>query len=147
MLYHLRIPILLVTSIIQGLSCLVKAGLIIRKNGTYFLSSLGKIVYEAQILIGKGIENFWKLKAIDSIELSPDSPRSPAEEHKRIIDTLVDRNDIKDILLDHNNKILVTQKEKVYNSQELITLNPRVCDSIHHFSRMHALKGYLKQLG
>jgi hypothetical protein len=105
------------------ISDLVNAGLIIRKRGKYILSSLGKIVYEAQMLIGKGIQNYWKLKAIDSIESSPDSNRLPAEEYNRIIDTLVDCNDIKDILL-RNDNISASQKEKVYNNQELIVSMP-----------------------
>jgi hypothetical protein len=101
------------------ISELTKAGLIIRKNGMYFLSSLGKVVYEAQMLIGKAVQNYWKLKAIDSIESALDSPRLPAEEYNRIIDTLVDCNDIKDILI-RNDNISASQKEKVYNNQELI---------------------------
>jgi hypothetical protein len=95
------------------------AGLIIRRSGKYFLTSLGKIVYEAQMLIGKGIQSYWKLKAIDSIESSPDSPRLPAEEYNRFIDTLIGNSEIKDILL-RNNNIAATQKQKVYNNQELI---------------------------
>src|SRR5690348_17019469 len=50
------------------MSDLTNAGLILRKNGKYFLSSFGWIVYEAQELIGKAIEHLSKLKAIDSIE-------------------------------------------------------------------------------
>jgi hypothetical protein len=105
------------------MSDLVDTGLIIRKNGKYFLTSFGKVVYEAQMIIGKGIQNYWKLKAIDSIESPPNSPRLPAEEYNRFIDTLVDCNDIKDILL-RNNNITATQKEKVYNNQELIVSVP-----------------------
>jgi predicted transcriptional regulator len=101
------------------MSDLIDAGLIIRKNGKYFLTSFGKVVYEAQMIIGKGIQNYWKLKAIDSIESPPNGPRLPAEEYNRFIDTLVDCSDIKDILL-RNNNITTTQKEKVYNKQEVI---------------------------
>ena len=109
---------------------MVNAGLIIRKNGKYFLTSLGKIVYEAQVLIGKGIQNYWQLKAIDSIESSPDSPRLPAEEYNRIIDTLVDCSDIKDILLHNNNNIAATQKEKVYNNNDIIVSVPAKRSSV-----------------
>jgi len=105
------------------MSDLIDTGLIIRKNGKYFLTSFGKVVYEAQMIIGKGIQNYWKLKAIDSIESPPNSPRLPAEEYNRFIDTLVDCNDIKDILL-RNDNIAATQKEKVYNNQELIVSVP-----------------------
>jgi predicted transcriptional regulator len=49
------------------MSDLTNAGLILRKNGKYFLTSFGKVVYEAQDLIGKAIQHLSKLKAIDSI--------------------------------------------------------------------------------
>jgi hypothetical protein len=105
------------------MSDLIDAGLIIRKNGKYLLTSFGKVVYEAHMIIGKGIQNYWKLKAIDSIESPPNSPRLPAEEYNKFIDTLVDCSDIKDILL-RNNNITTTQKEKVDNNQELIVSVP-----------------------
>src|SRR6266516_3828493 len=52
---------------------LTNAGLITRSNGKYSLTSFGKIVYEAQILIGKAKQNYWKLKAIDSIGCLPEN--------------------------------------------------------------------------
>ena len=45
-----------------------KAGLIRKINAKYYLTSFGKVVYEAQKLIGKGVQDYWKLKAIDSME-------------------------------------------------------------------------------
>jgi len=103
------------------MSDLINVGLVVRKNGKYFLTSFGKVVYEAQILIGKGIQNYWKLKAIDSIETSYVHTQLPIEEYNRFIDTLVDGNDIKDILLkNHNNKIAVTPNEIFYENQGLI---------------------------
>ena len=100
---------------------LVNAGLVTRKNGNYFLSSFGKVVYEALMLIDKGIQDYWKLKAIDSIESSPGSPQLPAEEYNRLIASLIEGNEIKDILI-RNNNIADRQKEKVYKSQELVVL-------------------------
>lgn len=98
------------------MSDLINAGLVVRKNGRYFLTSFGKVVYDAHILIGKCIENYWKLKAIDSIEL-------PAEERDRIIDTLIGDRNMKDILLGYN-KVIAAESEKMYNNQELIVLSP-----------------------
>lgn len=46
---------------------LTSAGLITRKNGKHFLTSFGRIVYEAQDLIGKADQYSSKFKAIDSI--------------------------------------------------------------------------------
>ena len=43
------------------MSGLLNAGLVIRKSGNYFLSSFGKVVYEAQMLIEKGIQNLKQL--------------------------------------------------------------------------------------
>ena len=100
---------------------LVNAGLVTRKNGNYFLSSFGKVVYEALMLIDKGIQDYWKLKAIDSIESSPGSPQLPAEEYNRLIATLIEGNEINDILIGKNN-IADRQKEKVYKSQESVVL-------------------------
>jgi len=101
------------------MSGLLNAGLITRKNGNYFLSSFGKVVYEARMLIEKGIQNYWKLKAIDSIESSPGSPQLPAEEYNRLITNLIEDNKIKDMLV-HNNNFADRQNKKVYKSPELV---------------------------
>jgi ADP-heptose:LPS heptosyltransferase len=71
--------------------------LISRKNKRYFLTSFGKIVYDAQKRIEMAAEDHWKLKAIDSIERS-DNRGIPAEEFKKIIDNLIKNQQIKDIL-------------------------------------------------
>jgi hypothetical protein len=100
---------------------LSNSGLITRQKGKYYLTSFGKIVYDVQLMIGKGVENYWKLKALDSFKLSSSaSPQLPAEEYNRVIDTLMGGNDeIKDILRKHNNKddISEAEKEKVYTQQ------------------------------
>ena len=102
------------------MSGLVKAGLVMRKNGNSFLTSLGKVVYEAHVLIGEAIQNYWKLKAIDSIEMSATNHDLSAEERNRIIDTLIESNNIKNILLDYNSNITTsTEHEKINNNQEL----------------------------
>src|SRR5207245_5016537 len=67
------------------MSGLINVGLIRRKNGKYFLTSFGKVVYEAHELIGKAIQHLSKLKAIDSIE----SAEFPTAERDKIIDTLI----------------------------------------------------------
>ena len=54
------------------MSELIKSGLIHRKKGKYYLTTFGKIVYDAlmhvQLKIEYAITNIWKLKAIDSLE-------------------------------------------------------------------------------
>ena len=107
------------------MSEVTEAGLIRRNNGKYFLTSFGKIVYAVQLMLGKAVESYWKLKALDSFRLSSSgSPQLPAEEYDRVIDTLMDGNaEIKDILHRYNNKndIPAAQKEKVYTQQLIPT--------------------------
>lgn len=53
------------------LSALRRAGLIKRSKGrNYYLSSLGKVVYDAQVIIRKALHDYWKLEVVDSTELS-----------------------------------------------------------------------------
>ena len=77
------------------LSRMTKAGLVRRKNGKHSLTAFGKVVYDAETTIEKAINNYWKLKAIDSLELSDELPK---EERIKLIDNLLDNNDIKEIL-------------------------------------------------
>ncbi len=82
------------------ISMLTKAGLIRRINGIYSLTSLGKIVYSAQKLIGEAVDNYWKLKAIESLRKSKDLS---AAECKKIIDRFIDNPEIKDIFVRDGN--------------------------------------------
>jgi hypothetical protein len=93
------------------MSAMIDAGIITR-SGRYFLTSFGKVVYEAQMLIGKAQQSYWKLKAVDTIQSS--SNTSTLEERDRLISSLIVDNELKGILLSRNKS-----KE---NNQELITL-------------------------
>src|SRR5919109_5069976 len=75
------------------LSRMTKAGLVRRKNGKHSLTAFGKVVYDAETTIEKAINSYWKLKAIDSLELSDELPK---EERIKLIDNLLDNNDIKE---------------------------------------------------
>jgi predicted transcriptional regulator len=77
------------------LSRMTKAGLVKRKKGKHSLTAFGKVVYDAQTIIEKAVNNYWKLKAIDSLEVSNDLPK---EERLKLIDSLLDNNHIKEIL-------------------------------------------------
>jgi predicted transcriptional regulator len=79
-------------------SCMTKVGLIKRVKGKYFLTSLGKVVYEAESMIENALNDYWKLKAIDSLEDTPNM-KLPTEEHSKILDTLIDNKKIKETLL------------------------------------------------
>jgi hypothetical protein len=77
------------------MSALSKTGLISRKNRRYHLTSFGKIVYDAQLTIGRAANTFWKLKAIDSFDIEH---KLPVDERNKIINALIDNQDIKKIL-------------------------------------------------
>ena len=96
---HLRKMSLTPKQYYSRLSGLMAAGLIRRKNGKYSLSLIGKIVYDVQINIGKALSYYWKLKAIESIEMSSPGARLPKEELTQLIETLIDNHFIKDFLI------------------------------------------------
>jgi len=79
------------------MSGLIKAELIKRQNGKYFLTSFGKIIYDFQEKIQKAVHDYWKLKALDSFEVYPDENHANSHKHyhklsiderKKIIDTV-----------------------------------------------------------
>jgi hypothetical protein len=78
------------------LSRMTRSKLVTRRNGGYRLTTFGKIVYEFQLIIENALENQWKLKAIDSLELSKDLPE---EERQKLIDTLIEDQGLKQILI------------------------------------------------
>ena len=77
-------------------SQLLKQGLIQRNKGSFSLTSLGIIVYHAQLIIEAGVTNYWKLKAIDSIESSGEIVE---QERVKIIKTILDDNTVQNILV------------------------------------------------
>ena len=79
------------------MSELLKANLINRRHGKYFLTSLGKIVYTAQTIIAKALHDYWRLKAIDELELAEQD--IPKEEYHKIIDLLIDNEKIREGLI------------------------------------------------
>jgi hypothetical protein len=80
------------------ISGLVDACLIKRYKGRYSLTLLGKVVYDSQMTIGKTLTYYWKLKALESIEMSSGTTL-PEGELAQLINTLIDNHQIKDILL------------------------------------------------
>jgi hypothetical protein len=100
------------------ISDLTNAGLIRRKTGKFFLTSFGKVVYEAHVLIGKAVQQIPKLKAIDSIE----SAEFPNSELIKVIDTLITNDNIKQIL---------TNRERYNNFENEKPLQQRAYSSVH----------------
>lgn len=81
------------------ISGLMAAGLIRRQRGKYSLTLMGKIVYDAHLNIGKALSYYWKLKAIESIDMSSPGARLAREELIQLINTLIDNHQIKDIFI------------------------------------------------
>jgi predicted transcriptional regulator len=77
------------------LSRMTKAGIVKRKNGRHSLTAFGKVIYDAQSIIEKAVNSYWKLKAVDSLDMSEDLPK---EERLKLIDNILDNKDIKEIL-------------------------------------------------
>ena len=75
---------------------LSRQGLVARKNGKYHLTTVGQIIYELQNVIGIAVNDYWKLKAIDSLRLQD---QLPEDQIAKLIDTLVENQDLRDIIL------------------------------------------------
>jgi hypothetical protein len=81
------------------ISVLIKAELVKRQNGKYFLTSFGKMVCDFLAKIEHAVTNYWKLKAIDSFDISAAIDGVAKHECNKIIDTLIDNQEIKKILI------------------------------------------------
>ena len=57
-----------------------------RKNRKYSLTSFGKIVYDAQDLKATALNNYWRLSALDSVDMID---ALPITEYNKISDTLL----------------------------------------------------------
>jgi DNA-binding HxlR family transcriptional regulator len=78
---------------------LVKAGLVKRQKGRYFLTSFGMVIYDAQRLLGNAVKDYWKLKAIDSLGVANKEDSMPKEERNKIIEQMISNQQIKEILV------------------------------------------------
>src|ERR671915_2012406 len=96
---HLREMSLTSKQYYSRISGLKAAGLIRRQRGKYSLTLMGKIVYDAHLNIGKALSYYWKLKAIESIDMSSPGVRLAREELIQLINTLIDNHFIKDFLI------------------------------------------------
>lgn len=83
------------------MSTLMKAGLIKREEGNYTITAFGRIIYHISLAaMENAVNNYWKLKAIESLRMSKDIP---AAECKKIIDRFIDNPEIKDIFVRDDN--------------------------------------------
>lgn len=58
---------------------LTKLGLIKRTDGVFSITSFGAVVYHAKLRIDTAIKEYWKLKAVDSIEGSKEIDQDVSE--------------------------------------------------------------------
>jgi predicted transcriptional regulator len=74
---------------------LMKTGLIQRVKGQFSLTNFGLVIYHAHLIMENGLNNYWKLKAIDSIQSS-----GQIAEHERLklVKTILNDNTIENIL-------------------------------------------------
>jgi hypothetical protein len=80
------------------ISGLASAGLIKKRQGKYTLTALGKVVYNAHTVIGKALGYYWKMKAIESIQMSSGQELAK-EDMLQLIQSLIDNHQVRDILL------------------------------------------------
>ena len=109
------------------ISGLLNAGLIKRQKGKYSLTMLGKAVYYSQMIIGKTLTYYWKLKAIESIEISATAGvKVPSEEKIQLIDTLIDNHQIKDIIMKSISLPSVENDSKMPKAATIIDEIPKI---------------------
>ena len=92
------------------ISALIKSGLVEKRNGKYYLTSFGEVALEARQLIGSAIKDYWRLKAINSIGLE-----LPQQERNQIIEALIDKKEIKELLLKRAHDAVTKQNQQQKN--------------------------------
>jgi hypothetical protein len=75
---------------------LITHGLLVRRKGRYYITTLGKVLYELQGILGVALNNYWKLKAIDSLQIPTGLPE---HELNKLIDSLLESPVLKNIIL------------------------------------------------
>ena len=85
------------------MSRLIQAGLVKRQKGRYLLTAFGKVIYGAQMnletKIENALDNYWKLKAIDSLEMPS------REEIEKVISALIEDEEIKSVLMKEESEL------------------------------------------
>jgi hypothetical protein len=77
------------------ISRMIKVGLIKRRSGKLVMTAFGKIVWESQKIVEAANKNQWKLKVIDSIDVSEELPK---DERRKLLDNLIENRYMREIL-------------------------------------------------
>jgi hypothetical protein len=80
-------------------------GLVKRRKGKYSLTSFGEVVYSTEMVLETALDSYWKLKAIDSLQ-----GWKQEEEWNKIVDTLIDNYQLKEIILSSRLKYRSAQR-------------------------------------
>lgn len=107
------------------LSELSRVGLVNRKNGKYFLTTFGIILYHIQEIIGIALNQYWKLKALDSIRISGND-KLPHDQFRRLIDTLISNQIIRNIIVEQIHDEKTTMYETRINQTPALNLNQKI---------------------
>jgi hypothetical protein len=75
---------------------MLNTGIIKLVKGKFSLTNFGVVIYHAQLVMEKGVNSFWKLKAIDSIQ---DSGQIGENERMKLIKRILDDDAIENILV------------------------------------------------
>ena len=75
---------------------MLQVGLVKRSKGSFSLTNFGIVVFHAQLLIESGIKNYWKLKAVDSIQATREIGE---QQRSTLIKTILNDNTIENILV------------------------------------------------
>lgn len=75
---------------------LSSCGLIKRRDNSYVLTAFGKVLHDAQATIETALNNYWRIKVADTLDAADGVP---AEEQKKLLETLINDQDIKSILM------------------------------------------------
>lgn len=77
---------------------LTNYGLIRRRHGGYCLTPVGTVVYAIGLMIGRAVNNFWQLKALDCIEEINEIKDNERDFHTNVVNSLVEDEKMKELL-------------------------------------------------
>ena len=107
----------------SGVEKLIHAGLTKRISGKYSLTSLGKVTFSTLLKMETAIEYYWKLSAVDLILMfgSNGDAKLPQEEQIRLVDSIIDNREIKDIILGTSTSTTTTTTAAASTANTIIT--------------------------
>src|SRR6266542_2572898 len=81
---------------------LMNTGIVKRVKGKFSITNFGVVVYHAALIMDAGVNSYWKLKAIDSIQ---DSGQIVEHERIKLIQTILDGSAIENILVKQSSNL------------------------------------------